>query len=296
MRIYTNTKCILCAAVLLVHVFVTPANSQPSNLPVSLNHLMIVLDSETYHHFFDSKFFCDSIGNCKEDTMVTPDRSWFGKYLSGKNGYLELFSAAANTANLPAGALGFGFITAQFGDLSQIKNKWQKHYIDTVYFNTQYSEYKGQKLPWYNVLTIDAKDSMQTIFAWLMENTSDELKRAGFNDSDIMKPISWEEYSNKSSGKTITKLFDHISEVYLSVTKNQFEYLRETFTGIGLKQKENTFVNEAVKIICDINSNSTAHLQSISLTLTKNVSDLQTQISDHLILKASGNTAVLKFF
>ena len=78
---------------LFLLVFIPLATNAQNKLPaISLNHIYIVLDSETYNNLFDSSFMEKELGNIKSTSVTTTDDSWSGKYFFGKKSYLEFFN------------------------------------------------------------------------------------------------------------------------------------------------------------------------------------------------------------
>src|SRR6476659_4370253 len=87
--------------------------AETSKTPVQLNHVYLVLDSVTYANIFRDSYLKDSMANCREDSVTTAGGSWFGKYMVGKNSYLEFFNTAGTGLGLTEGSFGFGFITGK---------------------------------------------------------------------------------------------------------------------------------------------------------------------------------------
>ncbi len=107
---------------------------------------------------------------------------------------------------------------------------------------------KGEKHTWYYSIYLSAVESLLPVSAWVMENTPDILKETGFTDEEIKKPISWQEYIEKESKRKFTKAFNSITSVELITNKYEYDYLKKSFLGFGLKESNNSFFNEYITL------------------------------------------------
>ena len=189
-----------------------------------LNHVYFVLDSDSYTHIFDNTFL-QQIGIKSEEKTTTSTDSWSGKYFSGHSSYFEIF-APNGFAGAVTGNSGFGFMTFKQGDIEQIKQYWKENSKDSMSNDTTSYTSKGKKSSWYYSVYFYTPDSLLPVSAWVMENTPDHLKSVGFTDEEIRRPISWEEYSEKISGKKFTKAFMRITAVNILTNDQSFEYLK----------------------------------------------------------------------
>ena len=262
--------------------------------PVCLNHISVVLDSLTYQNLFETPFLRDTIGDCETDTITSVDQSYFGKYLMGRDGYLELFSTKGYK-NAILGEVGLGFITLRTDDIWRIRDEWRQQVTDSIGIDTSFFEDMGIKKSWYYAIWLDGNDSIQPLNVWLMEYTPERLKEAGFSDTDLKQEITWATYAQKRFGKTFTKLFDRIIAIHLLLRNNEFEYLRKTLTGLGLHQSGTSFSNQFVQVTCDIIPNPMMRIQTITVALSERVTYHRMIISNHLFLEVEGTKAVFTF-
>ncbi|MDD5508242.1 MAG: DUF5829 family protein [Bacteroidales bacterium] len=268
---------------------------EKTNLPtVCLNHLYVVLDSLTYQHLFESPFLRDSLGDCETDTITTDRESYFGKYLMGRNGYLELFSTKG-FENATIGEVGLGFITFRSGDIWRILDKWQQQGTDSFWADTSFIEDKGMMKSLYYSIGLIPMDTTPSFYGWLMEYTPERLKERGFSDAELERDIPFEMYGYKRTGKIFIKLFDRITAVHLLLDNNEFEYLKKSVLGLGLSQDGNTFSNSFIKITCDIMPNPVMRIRTITLALSEKVSFHRIIINEHLVIELEGMTAVFTF-
>jgi hypothetical protein len=281
---------------LIALVALHPGNAVDiSKPPVQLNHVYLVLDSVTYANIFTDLYLKDSMANCREDTVNTAGGSWFGKYMVGKNSYLEFFNVEGTGLGLTESSFGMGFITNKAGDLAVIKNEWQAITLDTVHFDTTYRVENGTQASWYYSIGLNPTDTMQNYYAWLMENTPEELRSRGFTDEEMRNEIPWGLYSVKRNGKPFTKYFDHISAMKININKKNFAYLEQSLTGMGLKKKGNTFYNESSVISYRLVDGSSSTVESITLDLTKKLPPRRIDVSPHLQIEIKGKKANLRF-
>ena len=129
-----------------------------------------------------------------------------------------------------------------------------------------------------------------------MENTPDELKSVGFTSEEIARPISWQEFNEKKYKRKFSKAFNRISSVYLITNKKEFEYLRKSFLGFGLKEYKNHFFNDFISInflIADIKSTS---LKKVEIELSKSFEERTILIETDVKMHIKGTRAALIFY
>jgi hypothetical protein len=275
----------------LMHQSLYAQNKLPE---ISLNHIYVVLDSMTYNHLFDSSFIEQKIGNVKAASVTTTEDSWSGKYLFGKNSYFEFFSIKS-FEGATVGDGGLGFMTLKSGDIKKIEKHWKESTADSIQTDTTSNVSNGKTEPWFYSISLSLNDSIQPFSTWIMENTPEELKSVGFSDKEIKSKITWQQYAEKRNKKLFTKCFGHIQTVSLSLTDTAYENIKKSFAGFGLKQKNNTFFNEHVKIICSIEEHPPHTIQQIEIKLTQAFEEQTIKISNHLSVQIHGDKATWVF-
>lgn len=267
-------------------------DSMPS---VCLNHVLIYLDSATYQNLFNSSFLSDTVGNCEAHTVKTVDDEWSGKYLFGEEGYLELFSTKGGN-DTPLGSFGFGFFTFRTGDIWTIRDEWQKQTTNIIWTDTTIYEDKGIKKSWFYSIGLAPEDSSKFLPVWLMENTPEHMKDAGFNDSELKEEISWGTYSRKRREiESFPKLLKGITSVNITVGSDEFDFLKKTITGFGLHQINKAFSNPYVCITCDVSPEPIWRINTVTFELKEDVPYRKLGISDNLVLEFEGKSAVFTF-
>lgn len=261
---------------------------------IALNHVYVVLDSTTYNHLFDAAFIEQQIGNVKAASVTTTDDSWSGKYLFGKNSYFEFFSPKSFEGAME-GDCGLGFITSTPGDIRKIEKHWRETSGDSIQTDTTKQVTDGKTQPWFYALYRSSADSTEPITAWIMENTPEELKSVGFSDEELKNKITWQQYAEKRNKKPFTKSFGYIQSVWLSLTDTTYESIKKSLTGFGLKQEDNIFFNDHIKIKCSTGTDPSPVLKQIEIELTEELEERSIKISDHLTIQINGNKATWVF-
>lgn len=270
------------------------AHAQEKLPEVYLNHIFIVLDSNSYNHLFDSSFISDTLGDIKESAHKTTSDSWSGKYLYGKNGYFEFFSTKSYVG-ATINDCGLGFMTFKSDDILKIEQYWKKNTSDNIEKDTIYYVFENKSKPWFYSLYISRKDSLQPLSTWLMENTPEILKSSGFKDEEIKKEIKWHEYMARVNKKEFMKSFNRIKSIVLSLNQKEYEYFRKTLIGLGMKQKGNTYYNDQINISYTIDDIAPVRLKTVETELTDSLPDDMIRISKNLMVLIKGKKAIWNF-
>jgi Family of unknown function (DUF5829) len=271
----------------------TNAKAQINRVPVFLNHLYFVLDSNSYAHIFDSAFL-QQIGNTTEKKTTTTGSSWSGKYLNGLDSYFEVFAPKGFTG-ATEGNIGFGFMTFKQGDINKLEANWKADSKDSVKRDTSILLKDGIKLSWFYSLSLYSVDSFIPASAWVMENTPDMLKARGFTEEEIKKPISWGEFVEKRSKTKFTKAFNRITSVEIITNKKEFDYLNKSFLGFGLKEKNNTFFNDYISIKYSIADIPSTELKEVEIELNNSFKEQTIFVSPKFSLHVKDKSARLVF-
>ncbi len=266
------------------------ANAQQPN--VYLNHVFFVLDSNTFAHLFTDNYL-QTIGDTSEKKTSTSNDSWSGRYFFGKNSYFEFFAANGFHGDVEGGC-GFGFMTNKSGDFTTIKNNWEKVYKDSLQTDTIIVTSRGPAHKWFYAISLPL-DTTMTATTWLMENTPDELKSVGFTDEEIKQSISWQQYYEKRYQKKFFKPFNKIKSVEIVTNKKEYEYLKTSLLGFGLKEVNNSFYNDEVKFKYTIANVAGTKLKSVTIALDETLPKHLVVISNHLKLNVDGKTGVFTF-
>lgn len=288
MRQLTGFLCLVLSAIVSTY-----AKAQIDRVPVFLNHLYFVLDSNSYAHIFDSAFL-QQIGNTTERKTTTMGSSWSGKYLNGRDSYFEFFAPKGFTG-ATEGNIGFGFMTFKQGDIFKLEANWKADSKDSVKRDTTTLLRDGTKLSWFYSLSLYSVDSLVPATAWVMENTPDLLRARGFTEEEIKKPISWGEFVEKKSKTKFTKAFNRITSVEILTNKKEFDYLNKSFLGFGLKAKSNTFFNDYISIKYSIADIPSTELKEVEIELNNSFKDQTIFLSPKFSLHVKDKSARFVF-
>ena len=133
------------------------------------------------------------------------------------------------------------------------------------------------------------------VWVWLMENTPEHMKRAGYSDSDLKKEITWGAYYRHRKREQYQKLLKGITSVKISVGSDRIDFFQEIMEGFGLQKLGSTFSNQYVNITCDVSQEPIWRVNSITFELKEDVPYRKLIISDNLILELDGKSAVFTF-
>ena len=270
-----------------------PATAQITRLPVYLNHVFFVLDSNSYAHVFDSVIF-QKIGLAMLNKTTSTEGTWYGKYLMGRDSYFEVFYPSGLKGS-SVGNFGFGFMTTTSGDIDHLEAQWKADYKDLVKRDTNMLVNNGNKLPWFYSLSLYTVDSSKSGSAWVMENTPDMLKSAGFTDDEIKKPILWHDFTEKKMKMKTTKSLNRIIAVEIITNKKELGYFKKSFLGFGLTEKHHTFYNENIQITYTLADIPTSELKSVKIELTDSFKEQTITLGERLTMHIKDKSATLFF-
>jgi len=268
---------------------------QRENPEIYLNHIYVVLDSATYQHLFDSSVLTKEIAYSIQNSTQTNQNSYTGKYIAGKNGYLEFFTPTSHSG-LSIGSIGLGFMTLKSNDIKKVKQYWENNTQDSISFQTVEAYESAKTRPWYYDLELYRIDSNAAMKAWLMENTNEDLRLAGFSEQEIEKDkISWQSYIERQNKTTLKKAFNRILSIQLSIDKSEFKYLRKTLLGFGLIQSKHAFYNDNIIVKYKISSNSSIRLKKLEMELSETFAKTVLTIGDSITVQLNGKRAIWNF-
>jgi len=273
--------------------FSIPANAQTTRLPIYLNHVFFVLDSNDYDHIFDSVIF-QKIGFATVNQTNSTGGTWYGKYLMGRDSYFEVF----NTKGLKGssvGDFGLGFMTTTSGDIDHLQAQWKAEYKDSVNLDTNMIVNSGANLPWFYSVSLYTVDSSRSGSAWVMENTPEMLKSVGFTDDEIKKPLFWHEFREKKIKMKITKSLNRIIAVEIITNKKEFGYFRKSFLGFGLTEKNHSFYNDKIRISYTLADIPTSELKSVEIELVDSFNEQTLTLGKKLTMHVKDKSATLFF-
>jgi hypothetical protein len=290
-------NCILLT-IILVAGFCRLSSQTSDSVKVAISHIFFCVDSVTYQHLYKSDFIAKTFAYSTESSSKTLTDSWTGKYLTGRQSYIEVFEV---NDKKPQPQLGdkFGdasivFRTKKPGDIDKIEERIKADKRNTHLELMKY-ESNGKIIPFnYNLYL--SSDVLQEVFRpYVEEFTADFLKLCGFSESEIKAGVTPEQFGEKRRGKKYEKLYDNVVKIELTLTREEFDYLAESLKYFGFSQTGNRFTNGELEIICSVQQNRRYKLKAIHFVLLNKTDDITIDISKNLTFKASGTTASFEF-
>ena len=271
---------------------------QPKDLvPVVVSHIFFCVDSVTYQNLFHHEFIAKVFANTRELFSKNLTDSYTGKYIMGRQSYIEVFK--------PDYKEGKPELGDKFGDVGLVfrTKKPEINKVDQLIradkrdANLKLMEYEdsGKIIPFNQNLYLFNAELQETFRPYLEEFTVEFLKLCGFDESEIKSGITEEQFREKRRGKKYEKLYDNIEKVELTLTDKEFEYLAETLKYFGFAQTGYQFTNNSLEIICSIQQKRKYKLKAIHFTLLNNTDDITLEVSKNLTFKASGEKASFEF-
>lgn len=268
------------------------------SISVVISHVFFCIDSISYQNLFKHEFIAELFANTHESSSKTLTDSWTGKYLMGRQSYLEVFAPAQKDTGLQVGDkfgdVGIVFRTKKPGDINRIDSIITTDKRKGELTLMKYEE-KERIIPFNYNLYLSNPEIQETFRPYIEEFTAGFLTRCGFTESEIKAGITEEQFREKRRGKKYEKLYDNIDQIELTLTANEFKYLAETLKYVGFSQIGYRFTNKRLQIVCLIQEDRKYKLKAIQFSLVHPVDELNIHISKQLSFTASGAKASFQF-
>jgi len=269
------------------------------SVKVDINHIFFCIDSITYQNLFKHEFIAKTFADTREATNKTLTDSWTGKYLFGRDSYIEVFasnSSKDSSAQLgdKFGDVGIVFKTKIPGDIHKINLLIKANKRDT-HLKINESEFDGKIIAFNYNLFLSKAELQESFRPYVEEKTMDFLKFCGFSESEIKSEITAEQFRERIRGKKFDKLYDNIEKIELTLADEEFKYLAETLKYFGFSQMGDRFFNNKLEITCSIQQNRKWKLKAIHFTLLNKTDDINIAVSRNLTFRASGTKASFQF-
>jgi|SRR5579862_4548851 len=138
-----------------------------------LNHLYVVLDSETYQAIEGDDFLRCRFAPNERRTTVRTDETYSGLYFYGRNTYFEVF----DVADAPRHAIGdyaLAFGVDEAGGLATLRDRFGGELAPPDLITRLYD---GAQIPWFYMATVPRFPFRSGAGMWLMEYHADFLTR-----------------------------------------------------------------------------------------------------------------------
>lgn len=272
----------------------------PFEKNIKFNHLYVVIDSTTYKYLSDSLPILADFSIMKESRTDAGDESWSGKYLYGKNHYLEIFRPEGYEG-AKLGDFGMGFMPNKLGTLDSLHRHWSQR-LDSVEREDQTLVDDGVTYPWFTALSIPNLDSLQ-LNIWLMEHAREDMLYYGFTEKDLMNEIDYWDYTRHKKAKNLktspdsvayNKLFDKVTLVHLVLSSKEVAYLRQYLLDFGFSEHDNAFRGNDIDVKYEIDEDRHFMLKQMDFQLSKSLQKTEYSVSNIDII-VTGNKASFKF-
>lgn len=267
---------------------------------IRFNHLYIVIDDSTYTHLSNNLDLFDEFSIFREINTTTDAESWSGKYLIGKNHYLEIFRPDGYDG-ARIGDFGIGFMPTKLGTLDSLYRHWNITF-DSVNRTERKIVENGITYPWAKALSIPTTDTLK-ISIWLMEYEIEEMLNVGFNETDLEKEIEFWDYSRYSVAKRTStlpdsikydKLFQRVTSLKLNLSRREFEYIRNHLLDFGFVESGKSFHGNDIDIDFELTEADHFILKEVDFKLAYAISDREINLN-RLTIKVTGDKASLIF-
>ena len=268
------------------------------SIKVVISHVFFCIDSVAYQNLFLHEFIAKAFANTREISSKTLTDSYTGKYLMGRQSYIEVFKHDYNKGKPELGDkfgdVGLVFRTKKPGDINKIDQKIRADKKNTNFKMREYED-SGRIIPFNQNLYLSDTVLQETFRPYVEELTIEFLKLCGFDESEIKSGITEEQFREKIRGKKYDRLYDNIEKIELLLTKDEFAYLAETLKYLGFTQNGYHFTNNLLEIKCSVQQNRSYKLKAIHFRLLNRTADINIEISKNLTFKASGINASFHF-
>ena len=265
---------------------------------VVISHIFFCVDSISYQNLFNDGFIGKVFANVREMSSKTLTDSWTGKYLNGRQSYIEVFAPSYKKVKPELGDkfgdVGLVFRTRKPGGINEINELMRADKKETDFKLMEYED-SGKIIPFNQNLHMSNVELQETFRPYVEEFTVEFLKFCGFNENEIKSGISEEQFREKRRGKKYEKLFDNIEKIELILTRDEFEYLAQTLKYLNFLQTGHRFRNNELEITCSVQQNRSYKLKAIHFRLLNKTENINIEISKNLTFKASGLKASFNF-
>lgn len=262
------------------------------------NHSYGVLDRETADAIEHSDYLRDFASFEVRTTTGSGGQTWTGRYLRGRETYLELFGVGDLTgADGVLGAGGLGVSTERDGDLATVAERMKSEGATPIEFLQTRDFGDGVPVPWFDALLTDTEyDAFQ---AWAMEYRPEyfadprgKTEPAGFPGDVGRERYLSDDYRNH--------LLRDVTSVHFAVTADD---LAETVPllragGFAVRTTGSGVVAEGGGTTIRIDSvpREQAGLQQVGMSLNRPVKDRHVERIGHSTLTVGpGSRAVWTF-
>ena len=213
-----------------------PRNQQTLS-PISLNHLFVVLDPQTYSDIVKSDFLHTEFAPMEQRATVRADQSYRGTYLYGFSTYIELFQsteAAARGFKLNDAGIALGL--EEPGAIVDLQAKMAAKI--PAHQSTITRQYSDDQLPWFYL--VEPKDF--PFRTWVMEYHPSFLSQwnpstVATANEGISRNLLIDRYKSIVDDAPKEPCFRDITSVTLAVDKGTIARLTQLYQLWGMRMR-----------------------------------------------------------
>jgi hypothetical protein len=205
-------------------------------VPIFLNHVYVIPDLATYEALAASELLRE-LGPVEERTTRRGDLEYTGLYLYGERTYLEFLKPDPSMGFAPGGS-GIAFGVELPGGLARVAPALQAEGIGTFPGKIT-REFRGQQVPWFEVLGFEAATTTQRLQLFAMEYDPEFLQR--WHPPALPEPTRIDHEA--VLGRTVDVLghgqdaaFRDLAFVHVRLEAGEFERYGQIASAIGLQE------------------------------------------------------------
>ncbi len=246
------------------------------------NTIFLCVDNETYQNIFINSFIKDTLFICQEISTNTNIESYQGKYLIGKSATIELFQPNENGKfGDKLGDVGIEFKTRQIGQQLELINKANKQGITLITDQVKLED----SIPWYS--SIKLYDNKTNLDLSNIEYRKEYLEYLGFDDYEIAKPMTYENFNIKlSQGRPYPREFSKLESITIKINTKDLKFLEDFCLLNSMRKRRNSFTNGDFSIFYTIDdTKNNIEIINLKLKLVNSYKNREIEISEKAVLK-----------
>jgi hypothetical protein len=256
------------------------------------NTIFLCVDNETYKNLFLNSFIKDTLFICQEISTTTNIESYQGKYLIGKSATIELFQPKENGKfGDKLGDIGIEFKTRQIGDQLELINEAKKQGTTLITDQVKLED----SIPWYSSIKLyDNKTNLQLSN---IEYRREYLEYLGFDDYEIIKPMTYENFNKKlSEGRPYPREFSKLKSINIKINTKDLKFLEDFCLLNGMRKKRNSYTSEDFTLFYTIDdTKNNVEIINLKFELVNSYKNREINISKKVVLKIHKRSGTFLF-
>ncbi|HEX2593454.1 MAG TPA: DUF5829 family protein [Rhizomicrobium sp.] len=261
-----------------------------------LNHSFAVLDAETADAIEHSDYL-KTFGVVEvQTTVANAGETWRGRYLSGRQTYLEFFGPA-DLKDAPAGSTGFAISPDKAGGLAVMKTRLIRNGMAHPDAALRTKQLGKDQVPWFNLIAPPGEPKWLSVWAMEYVPSYFDDPRAGKEPAEYPGDISRERYrSDAYTGK----LMRDVSTIEIGAAVDDIAMARSMLVAAGFRvtvQADGLTARDAdTTIVLRKVSDADAGMRRITFRLNRQAAEVHVeQIGHSTLTVGSGAEAVWVF-